>query len=204
MKLLHPFMPFITEEIYQNLYTEDESIMISSWPVYRDELNDPDAEEKMNTIMEAIRSIRNIKAEMKVPVTRKPKSIFVIQDQKTGTFFREEESTIIRLAGVSEFEILRDKNDIPQDAVSSVIKGVEIYIPLDELLDFEKEMERLLKEKENLENELDRVNGKLNNERFVSKAPADVVKAEREKLEKYSELYNKVIERIELINSKMK
>ena len=203
MKLLHPFMPFITEEIYQHLYTDDDSIMISNWPVYRDELNDPDSERKMNTIMEAIRSIRNIKAEMKVPVSKKPKAIFVIDDQEMGTIFREEESTLIRLAGVSEFEIYRDKSKIPQDAVSSAIKGVEIYIPLDELVDFEKEMERLLKEKENLEKELDRVNGKLNNEKFVSKAPKAVVEAEKEKQAKYSELYNKVIERIRLIKSKI-
>ena len=203
MKLLHPFMPFITEEIYQHLYTDDESIMISSWPVYREELNDPDSERKMGTIMEAIRNIRNIKAEMKVPVNKKPKAILVIDDQETGTIFSEEESTFIRLAGVSGFEISSDKSGVPQDAVSSVLKGVEIYIPLDELINFDKELERLLKEKENLEKELDRVNGKLNNENFVSKAPKDVVEAEREKQAKYSEMYDKVNERIQLIKSKM-
>lgn len=153
--------------------------------------------------MEAIRSIRNIKAEMKVPVNKRPKAIFVIEDQEMGTIFREEESTFIRLAGVSEFDVCKDKSAVPQDAVSSVLKDVEIYIPLDELVDFEKEMERLLKEKENLEKELDRVNGKLNNEKFISKAPAQVVEAEKEKLAKYSELYNKVIERIQLIKDKM-
>ncbi|AGC69102.1 valine--tRNA ligase ValS [Thermoclostridium stercorarium subsp. stercorarium DSM 8532] len=203
MKLLHPFMPFITEEIYQHLYTEDESIMISSWPAYREELNDPDAEARMSTIMEAIRSIRNIKAEMKVPVNKRPKAILVMEDREMEAIFREEESTFIRLAGVSAFEICSDKSHVPHDAVSSVIKGVEIYIPLDELLDFEKEMERLLKEKENLEKELDRVKGKLSNESFVSKAPQKVVDAEREKLEKYSELYDKVLERIQFIKSKM-
>jgi len=203
MKLLHPFMPFITEEIYQHLYTDDESIIISEWPVYRDELNDPDSEEKMNSIMEAIRSIRNIKAEMKVPVNKKPKAILVIESKEMGTIFREEQSTLIRLAGVSGFEIYEDKSQVPGDAVSSVIKGVEIYIPLDELLDFDKELERLLKEKENLEKELERVNGKLSNESFVSKAPKNVVEAEREKLSKYSELYSKVLERIQYIKDKM-
>jgi len=203
MKLLHPFMPFITEEIYRHLHTDDESVMISEWPVYRQEWNDPVSERKMSVIMEAVRSIRNIRAEMKVPVTRKIKVLFVIEDEELGTIFRNEESTFMRLAGVSEFSISRDKSGVPGDAVSSVISGVEIFIPLEDLIDFEKEMERLNKEKENLERELERVNGKLGNENFVSKAPAQVVEAEREKQKKYSELYEKVIERINFIKSKM-
>ncbi|NLG88207.1 MAG: valine--tRNA ligase [Clostridiaceae bacterium] len=203
MKLLHPFMPFITEEIYRHLHTDDESVMISEWPVYRQEWNDPVSERKMSVIMEAVRSIRNIRAEMKVPVTRKIKVLFVIEDEELGKIFRNEESTFMRLAGVSEFSISRDKSGVPGDAVSSVISGVEIFIPLEDLIDFEKEMERLNKEKENLERELERVNGKLGNENFVSKAPAQVVEAEREKQKKYSELYEKVIERINFIKSKM-
>lgn len=203
MKLLHPFMPFITEEIYQHLYTEDESIMISSWPVYQEALNDPESENRMNTVMEAIRSIRNIRAEMKVPVTRKAKAVFIIEDKDMGTIFRSEQSTFMRLAGVSEMIVHDQRESIPEDAVSSVIKGVEIYIPMDELLDFEKEMERLLKEKETLEGELARVNGKLNNEGFTAKAPAAVVEAEREKQKKYTELYEKVLERIEYLKSRM-
>jgi len=203
MELLHPFMPFITEEIYRHLHTDDESVMISEWPVYRQEWNDPVSERKMSVIMEAVRSIRNIRAEMKVPVTRKIKVLFVIEDEELGTIFRNEESTFMRLAGVSEFSISRDKSGVPGDAVSSVISGVEIFIPLEDLIDFEKEMERLNKEKENLERELERVNGKLGNENFVSKAPAQVVEAEREKQKNYSELYEKVIERINFIKSKM-
>ncbi len=203
MKLLHPFMPFITEEIYRHLHTDDESIMVSKWPVYRLEWNNPDSEKKMSVIMEVVRSIRNIRAEMKVPVTRKIKALFIIEDEKLGTIFRNEESTFMRLAGVSEFTISSDKSGVPTDAVSSVISGVEIFIPLEDLIDFEKEMERLNKEKENLESELERVNGKLGNENFVSKAPAQVVEAEREKQKKYSELYEKVLERINFIKSKM-
>jgi valyl-tRNA synthetase len=202
MKLLHPFMPFITEEVYQHLYTQDESIMVSSWPVYQDELNDPESENRMNTVMEAIRSIRNIRAEMKVPVTRKARAVFVIEDENMGTIFAREQSTFMRLAGVSELFVFKNRDSIPEDAVSSVIKGVEIYIPMEELLDFEKEMDRLLKEKENLEGELSRVNGKLQNESFTAKAPAAVVEAEREKQKKYRELYDKVIERIDFIKVK--
>ncbi|NLY17498.1 MAG: valine--tRNA ligase, partial [Clostridiaceae bacterium] len=177
MKLLHPFMPFITEAIYSHLITDDESIMISSWPVYDKELNDTDSENKMNTVMEAIRSIRNIRAEMKVPVSRKARAIFIIEDEEMGTIFREQQSTFMRLAGVSDFTVEKDRANIPQDAVSSVIHGAEIYIPMEELLDFEKELERLQKEKENLESELSRVNGKLSNESFIAKAPKAVVEA---------------------------
>jgi len=203
MKLLHPFMPFITEEIYRHLHTDDESVMLSEWPVYKQEWNDQDSEKKMSVIMEAVRSIRNIRAEMKVPVTRKINALFIIDDEELGTIFKNEESTFMRLAGVSGFTVSNDKSDVPSDAVSSVISGVEIFIPLEDLIDFEKEMERLYKEKENLESELERVNGKLGNENFVSKAPAKVVEAEREKQKKYNELYEKVIERINFIKSKM-
>ena len=203
MKLLHPFMPFITEEVYQHLYTQDESIMVSSWPEFCEELHDPESENKMNSVMEAIRSIRNIRAEMKVPVTRKARAVFVIEDDNMGTIFAQEQSTFMRLAGVSDFAVLKNRDQIPEDAVSSVIQGVEIYIPMDELLDFEKEMERLLKEKENLEAELSRVNGKLQNESFTAKAPAAVVEAEREKQKKYSELFDKVIERIDYIKVRL-
>lgn len=203
MKLLHPFMPFITEEIYRHLHTDDESVMISEWPVYRLEWDDPDSEKKMSSVMEAVRSIRNIRAEMKVPATRKIKVLFIIEDEELGTIFNKEESTFMRLSGVSGFTVSKNKSDIPDGAVSSVISGVEIFIPLEDLIDFDKELKRLYKEKENLEDELKRVNGKLGNESFVSKAPVQVVEAEREKQKKYSELYEKVIERINFIKSKM-
>ena len=203
MKLLHPFMPFITEEIYRHLHTDDESVMISEWPVYRLEWDDPDSEKKMSSVMEAVRSIRNIRAEMKVPAARKIKVLFIIEDEELGTIFNKEESTFMRLSGVSGFTVSKNKSDIPDGAVSSVISGVEIFIPLEDLIDFDKELKRLYKEKENLEDELKRVNGKLGNESFVSKAPVQVVEAEREKQKKYSELYEKVIERINFIKSKM-
>ena len=203
MKLLHPFMPFITEEIYRHLRTDDESVMISEWPVYRLEWDDPDSEKKMSSVMEAVRSIRNIRAEMKVPAARKIKVLFIIEDEELGTIFNKEASTFMRLSGVSGFTVSKNKSDIPDGAVSSVISGVEIFIPLEDLIDFDKELKRLYKEKENLEDELKRVNGKLGNESFVSKAPVQVVEAEREKQKKYSELYEKVIERINFIKSKM-
>jgi len=196
MKLLHPFMPFITEEIYQHLIGSDESIMISRWPEYREDHNFPDDEEKMALIMDAIRSIRNTRAEMNVPVSRKAKVIFVAGDESKKSILSQAESFIQRLAGVSDVVIQPDRNGIPSNAVSSIIAGAEIYIPLEDLIDIDKEIERLEKEKANLEKELERVNNKLANQGFVAKAPTKVVEEEREKKKKYQEMYDKVMERL--------
>ncbi|HHW31962.1 MAG TPA: valine--tRNA ligase [Clostridiaceae bacterium] len=196
MKLLHPFMPFITEEIYQHLVDIDESIMISKWPEYREEYNFEDDVEKMELIMSAIKSIRNIRAEMNVPVSRKTKLIFVSERAEMGNIISEGEKYFIRLAGASEVVFQSDKHGIPSTAVSGVIPGAQIYIPLEDLIDIDKEIERLEKEKANLEGELKRVEGKLNNKGFISKAPEKVVQEEREKQAKYQDMYNKVVERL--------
>ncbi len=199
MKLLHPFMPFITEEIYSHLITDSESIMISSWPTYSDKVLYPEEEKMMGFIMESVRGIRNIRAEMNVPVNRKAKAIFVTQDELIGRVVENEKSTFGRLASISDAVVQQDKTGISNDAVAVVVNGAEIYLPLEDLIDLEKEIERLEKEKESLIMELDRVNKKLGNESFVSKAPAAVVEQEREKLKKYTEMYEKVIERIETL-----
>jgi len=196
MKLLHPFMPFITEEIYCNLINEDESIMISSWPVYTEENNYPEAEKEMEMFMDIVRSIRNIKAEMNVPPSRKPKVIFVSKDNKNREIIRNAELFIRTLAGASGIEIRNDKQGIPVNAVTAVLEGVEIFVPLEELIDLEKEIERLEKEKTELEFELERVNRMLSNENFVAKAPQKVVEAEKAKKDKYTDMYNKVLERL--------
>lgn len=204
MKLLHPFMPFVTEEIYTHLINDGKSIMISDWPKYSDDLNFAYDEAKMKTIMDAIRSIRNIRAEMNVPPSRRAKIIFVTAGENEKAALADGEAFFQRLAGASEIVVQANKDGIPSDAVGTVIAGVEIFIPLDELIDFDKEIERLTKEKKNLEGELKRVNGKLNNEGFVSKAPAKVIEEEKAKREKYQGMYNKVIERLEsLKNSKV-
>ena len=197
MKLLHPYMPFITEEIYTHLVNDGRSIMISEWPEYSEELNFADDEAKMKIVMDAIRSIRNIRAEMNVPPARRAKMIFVTAGETEKATLLEGTAFFQRLAGASDISVQADKTGIPADAVGTVIAGAEIFIPLDELIDIEKEIERLNKEKKNLEGELKRVEGKLSNEGFVAKAPAKVIEEEKAKQEKYSDMYSKIVERLE-------
>jgi valyl-tRNA synthetase len=197
MKLLHPFMPFITEEIYRHLINEDESIMISKWPQYREDYNFAEDEKKMALIMNAVKNIRNVRAEMNVPPSRKSKAIFVVPGVKEQEILLEGKGFFERLAGVSEAVIQTTKKGIPDNAVSSMIEGAEIYIPLEDLIDIEKEIERLEKEKANLEKELERSHKKLSNQGFISKAPAKVVEEERAKQIKYKEMYYKVVERLD-------
>ncbi len=200
MKLLHPYMPFITEEIYTHLINDDPSIMISKWPEYTEDYNFPEDERKMQLIMNAIRSIRNIRAEMNVAPSKKARAIFVASGEDVKVL-EEGAPFFERLAGVSEITIRESRDGIPSNAVASVIESVEIYLPLEELIDIEKEIERLTKERENLQKELDRVNGKLSNQGFVTKAPAKVVEEERAKKQKYQEMYDKVVERLESLKS---
>lgn len=203
MKLLHPFMPFITEEIYTHLVNDDESIMISKWPEYKEEYNFSTEEEKMNTIMSAIKNIRNVRAEMNVPPSKKAKTIFVAPKPEDQEIIKEGKMYFERLASSSEILIQPDKTDILEGAVAAVLPGIEIYLPLEDLIDIEKELERLEKEKVNLQKELDRVNAKLENQGFIAKAPAKVVEEEKAKKVKYQEMYDKVIERLNgLKNSK--
>lgn len=197
MKLLHPYMPFVTEEIYTHLINDGRSIMISEWPKYSEELNYADDEAKMKIIMDAIRNIRNIRAEMNVPPAKRAKMIFVTTGEKEKATLTEGATFFQRLAGASEIVVQADKEGIPADAVGTVIAGIEIFIPLDELIDIEKEIERLNKEKANLEDELKRVNAKLSNEGFVAKAPPKVIEEEKAKRDKYQDMYSKVVERLE-------
>ncbi len=191
LKLLHPFMPFITEEIWQALPHEGESIMISSFPTFDEKLDNKDAEAHMEVIMDAIKGIRNVRNKMNVPPSKKAK-LFIITDEEDA--FSDATVFFEKLASAQGVVIAKDKKDVPENAVSVVVNKAEIYIPFDELVDREKEIERLSKEKANLENEIKRVEGKLNNKGFVDKAPASVVEEERKKGEKYKEMLEKVIE----------
>ena len=198
MKLLHPYMPFVTEEIYRNLINDDDSIMISAWPVYDESMEFAGDERDMGLIMDAIKAVRNIKAEMNVPPSKKNKLIFVAGDSERR-ILEDGKRFIERLAGASEIVIQADKSGVPDDAVTAVLAGAEIFIPLEDLVDIAKELERLEKEKANLEKELERVNSKLSNEGFISKAPAKVVEEEQAKKARYSEMYEKVLARIAIL-----
>ncbi|MBC5997031.1 valine--tRNA ligase [Romboutsia ilealis] len=203
LKLLHPYMPFITEEIYTHLPTVEGSIVIAQWPHYTEADNMAKEEEMMNLTMDGIRNIRNVRSEMNVPPSKKAKVIIVPTEEKKEAM-ESGKDYFVTLASASEVEIVADETNIPEDAVSVVIDGVKIFIPLDELVDFAKEIERLSKEKSKLESEIKRVNGKLSNEGFVAKAPEALINAEKAKKEKFEEMMKSVVERLENLELKMK
>ncbi len=194
LKLLHPFMPFVTEEIFSYLPTGEESIMISRYPEYDEKLCYHDDEKKMQIIMEAIKGIRNVRSLMNVVPSKKAKVIIVTSNKDV---FASSDQFFEKLAGASDVVIQSDKSGIDDNAVTTVVEGAEIFIPFDELVDRQKELERLTSEKKNLEAEIKRVEGKLSNAGFVAKAPQKVVDEERAKGEKYTQMLEKVIESIE-------
>ena len=196
LKLLHPFMPFITEEIFCNLQDEEPSIMISSWPVYKEEWNFAADEHAVEVIKESVRAIRNVRTSMNVPPSRKAKVFVVTEDADLTDIFENSRVFFSTLASASEVVIQKDKTGIGEDAVSAVIPKAAIYMPFAELVDIEKETERLKKEEERLTKELARVNGMLANEKFVSKAPQAKIDEEKAKLQKYTEMMEQVKTRL--------
>ena len=195
LKLLHPYMPFVTEEIFCNL-SDEESIMISSWPKFKEEWNFKKEERAVETIKEAVRGIRNTRAGMNVPPSRKAKVYVVTDDKETADIFLVGKVFFTTLAYASEVNIQSDKNGIDDDAVAVLIPKASVYMPFAELVDIEKEIERLNAEKNRLEGELKRVNGMLGNEKFVSKAPAAKLQEEKDKLEKYTTMMRQVEDRL--------
>ena len=196
LKLLHPYMPFITEEIFCNLQDDEESIMISEWPVYKEEYNFPVEENAIETIKEAVRGIRNMRTSMNVAPSRKAKVYVVSQDAALRRIFENGKVFFASLGYASEVIIQDGKDGIDSDAVSVVIPNGTIYMPFAELVDIAKEIERLEAEEKRLTGELARVNGMLSNERFVSKAPAAKIQEEKDKLEKYTQMMEQVKERL--------
>ncbi len=192
LKLLHPYMPFLTEEIYCSLQPEEESIMISTWPSYRDEWDFSKEEKDIETIKEAVRGIRNVRTQMNVAPSRKAKVYVVSENEGILASFEEGKLFFASLAYASEVALQRDKQGIEEDAVSVVIPGATLYIPFAELVDIAKEICRLEKEEERLQGELARVNGMLNNEKFISKAPEAKIAQEKEKLGKYTQMMEQV------------
>ena len=196
LKLLHPYMPFITEEIFCTLQSEEESIMISSWPVYQQERHFEKEEQEIEILKEAVRGVRNVRTSMNVPPSRKA-HVYVVSDQKElQNIFEEGKLFFASLASASDVTCQADKTGIAEDAVSVVIPNATLYIPFAELVDLAKEIERLEKEEKRLEGELSRVNGMLHNERFMSKAPESKIAEERGKLEKYTQMMEQVKERL--------
>ncbi len=194
LKLLHPFMPFITEEIFGYLPTGEESIMISEWPKYDDKLSFPEDEKRMQLVMDAIRSIRNLRTQMNVVPSKKAKVIIVTDNKEV---FEGTEVFFEKLASASETVIQSDMAGVGDNAVNAVTEGAQIYIPLDELVDKSKELERLTQEQKKLEDEIKRVESKLSNASFVEKAPQKIVDEEKAKGEKYKAMLSKVLESIE-------
>ncbi|WP_406242351.1 valine--tRNA ligase [Tissierella carlieri] len=201
LKLLHPFMPFITEEIWQHLPDNDKPLILSSWPVYKDELNFPESEEAIEFIKSGIKGIRNARAEMNIVPSKKSTQIFVTKNEKIKNIINYGQRYFLNLASAEEIEIRDTKDGIGEDNISVVLDRCEVFLPLKDLIDFEKEIERLEKEKEKLEGEIKRVVGKLSNEGFVKKAPEKVVAEEKEKQKKYEEMLEKVMERLESIKT---
>lgn len=199
LKLLHPYMPFITEEIFTNL-SQEESIMISSWPIYKEEWNFAEEERSIETIKEAVREIRNVRAGMNVPPSKKAKVFVVSEKEEIKKIFQEGSVFFAALGFASQVVIQSDKEGIGEDAVSCMIPNAVIYMPFDQLVDVEKERERLKKEEEKLNKELARVNGMLSNPNFVGKAPKKKIDEEKAKLEKYNQMMEQVKEQLSRLN----
>ena len=200
LKLLHPYMPFITEEIFTNLQDKEESIMISSWPVYKEEYHFEQEERAVETIKAAVKGIRNVRSDMNVPPSKKATVIVVSDSADIRAIFENSRLFFAALGYASEVKVQENTEGIPEDAVSTVIYGATVYIPFADLVDIEKEKERLLKEKARLEGELKRSNGMLSNERFISKAPAAKIEEEKAKLAKYTDMMAQVTERLAKLN----
>ncbi len=196
LKLLHPYMPFITEEIFCTLHPEEETIMLSEWPTYQDAWNFPEAEDAIEKVKLLAKGVRNLRAEMDVPPSRKAKCCMVSEDENLLAVYDSLKENYSHLFGVSEFTTQKDETGILANAVSVVLPNAVVYMPLEDLVDMAKEKERLEKEKAKLQKELARSTGMLSNEKFLSKAPEAKVAEEKAKLEKYKQMMADVEERL--------
>ena len=196
LKLLHPYMPFITEEIFCNVQNEEESIMISKWPEYKDEWNFEEDEKAVELIKEAVRGIRNTRTGMNVPPSRKAKVFVVSESEEVRNIFENSKAFFATLGYASEVAVQSDKTGIAEDAVSVLIHQAALYMPFADLVDIDKEIERLTKEEDKINKEIKRAQGMLSNPKFVDKAPADKVQAEKDKLEKYTQMLAQIQERL--------
>ena len=196
LKLLHPFCPFITEEIFDTLENPETPLMCQSWPEFSEALDFQEDEAEIETIKEAVRSIRNVRTNMNVAPSRKAMTYVVTENERVRKTFEHSKVFFATLAYASDVIIQSDKTGIADDAVTVAIPDAVIHIPFADLVDIAKEIERLEKEKQKWEAEIKRSTGMLNNERFTSKAPAEKVEEEREKLQRNTQLLQQVTERL--------
>ncbi len=199
LKLLHPFMPFITEEIWSHLPARTTKLILASWPKVCPTLTFKDSERNIEYVQEAIKGIRNIRTEMNIPPSKKAKEIFVSADVNIQELIERSRRYFMNLSSADAVEVRTDKDGLTDDYVVVVLDRAEVYMPMKELIDFEKELDRLNKEKSDLEAEISRVDGKLSNEKFVAKAPEKVVQEERDKKAKYVDMLEKVNARIAMM-----
>lgn len=196
LKLLHPYMPFVTEEIYRSVESEEESLMMSSWPQFEEEWEFKKEAEILERFQDIIRGVRNIRAEMNVPNSRKASVFVVSEDADVREGLKTLKESAKMMANASDFVVCESRPDISEDAVSVVVPEAAVYLPLEELVDFEQEKQRLFKEQKRLRAEIMRASKMLENEKFLSKAPKEKVQEEREKLETYKQMADQVEERI--------
>jgi valyl-tRNA synthetase len=197
VKLLHPFTPFITEDLFASLQMDEETVMLSAWPVYDPALSNPAAEKAMERVKETVRTIRNIRVEKQVVPSQKIEIIVQPNSAEAEALFKQGSAFIAFLAGASQVTVLAPGAEVSNEkTVTAVVDGAVLYLPLSALVDAEKERARLEKERQKLQQEIARVDGKLNNEGFMSKAPEKLVNEEKEKREKYKEMLSKVEDQI--------
>jgi valyl-tRNA synthetase len=194
LKLLHPVIPFVTEEIYLSLYNNDESIMISKWPEYNEKFEFSDEENQIEKLKDIITEIRNVRTKMNVHPTKKSKLIFVTKKYKD--ILEKSEGFLLKLGFADRLEIIETKENVSQNAISIVQKDLELFIPFEDLVDLAAEKERLILEKNKLESEVDRAKKMLSNPGFVNKAPESKIAEEKEKLSSYEQMLNSVNERL--------
>jgi len=202
MRMLHPFMPFITEEIWQKLPHKGESITVADWPKVRKDLHDEEASLQMERLVAIIRSVRNIRAEVDTPLSKKVDIMIQAENEKVVAELDAERHYLERFCNPNEL-VIGTKIDVPEEAMSAVVTGAEIYLPLEGLIDFEKEIERLEKELEKWNQEVDRVKKKLANEGFVKKAPKEIVEEERKKEKDYVAKQQRVQERLQALKKRV-
>ncbi len=203
LKLLHPFMPFITEEIWQHLPIEADALIVSDWPKYDENLIYEESEKAIEYIKTAITRIRNARAEMNIIPSRKSEQIFVSKDKRIRGVLKSGEQYFKDLASADNIKILESKDDIEGETISIVLEKSEVFLPLDELIDYGKEKERLEKEKERLQEEIERVDRQLSNKGFVNNAPEKLVNEEKAKKEKYENMMENVLERLDSVKEKL-